>query len=126
MVEARDIIARVIAGGDASDLTASELASWCKWKRVFPDDILAALTAAGWTLAPPGSRVVPEGGVDAWRILSNLDPENARDDSLLLDIHARLQRHGEKYPDRAVSVLHRNVVLYTIAAALRALAEAKP
>ena len=28
------------------------------------DAILAALTAAGWTLAPPGSRVVPEGGVD--------------------------------------------------------------
>lgn len=29
------------------------------------DSILSALTAAGWTLAPPGSRVVPEGGVDA-------------------------------------------------------------
>ncbi len=61
-----------------------------------------------------------EAEMNAERFLANLDPENARDDSLLRDIHARLQRHGEKYPDRAVSVLHRNVVLYTIASVARA------
>lgn len=33
------------------------------------DSILSALTAAGWTLAPPGSRVVPEGGVDRETVL---------------------------------------------------------
>lgn len=53
-------------------------------------------------------------------ILDRLDPENAIDDAVLRDLHARLQRHGEKYPERAVSVLHRNVVLYTIQATARA------
>lgn len=53
-------------------------------------------------------------------ILNMLDPENAIDDELLRDLHARLQQHGEKYPDRAVPVLHRNVVLYTIQASARA------
>lgn len=33
------------------------------------DRAIAALTAAGWTLAPPGSRVVPEGGVDRGTVL---------------------------------------------------------
>ena len=37
------------------------------------DAILAALTAAGWTLAPPGSRVVPEGGVDAETVRKCMD-----------------------------------------------------
>jgi hypothetical protein len=53
-------------------------------------------------------------------IINYLNPEEALDDTLLRDIHLRLQIHGEKYPDRMVSVLHRNVVLYTIVAAIRA------
>ena len=60
MTEARDIIAKAVA------------VAWCgKGAPTDPIDIeaahaaIAALTAAGWTLAPPGSRVVPEGGVDA-------------------------------------------------------------
>lgn len=60
------------------------------------------------------------------RVLCDLDPENAIDDSLLRDVHARLQVHGEKYPDRAVSVLHRNVVFYTIQAAVRAALTKEP
>lgn len=62
-----------------------------------------------------------EEAAKAHKVLRDLDPENAIDDTLLRDIHARLQTHGEKYPDRMVSVLHRNVVLYTIQSALRAL-----
>lgn len=53
------------------------------------------------------------------RLINNLNPEEALDDSLLRDIHQRLVIHGEKYPERMVSVLHRNVVLYTIAAAIQ-------
>ena len=62
MIEARDIIAEAFGlicfdvlhptGTNGGTIRAG-------------DAILAALTAAGWTLAPPGSRVVPEGGVDA-------------------------------------------------------------
>ena len=68
MVEARDIIAKAVA------------VAWCgKGAHVDPIDneaahaAIAALTAAGWTLAPTGSRVVPEGGVDAETVRKCMD-----------------------------------------------------
>jgi hypothetical protein len=54
------------------------------------------------------------------KLINDLDPQEAWDDTLLRDIHLRLQIHGEKYPERMVSVLHRNVVFYKTAEALRA------
>ena len=72
---------------------------------------LEALTAAGWTLAPPGSRVVPEGGVDAADLIQRLDTA--------IKLGEATGSRG-KHPSN----------IYNLAgearAALRALAEAKP
>lgn len=56
----------------------------------------------------------------ASRILGDLNPEEADNDRILRDIHLRLQIHGEKYPERMVSVLHRNIVLWAISETIEA------
>lgn len=56
----------------------------------------------------------------ASRILGDLNPEEADNDRILRDIHLRLQIHGEKYPERMVSVLHRNVVLWAVSKTIEA------
>lgn len=48
------------------------------------------------------------------RIIADLNPEEAKDDRILRDIHLRLQTWGEKDPERMVSVLHRNLVLWAV------------
>ena len=97
MTEARDIIA------DQLHVVADPLACY-----PMADEILAALTAAGWTLAPPGSRVVPEGGVDAATVERCAQWH---------DFVAKQER--AKRPK--IALAHGRY-----AAALRALAEAKP
>jgi hypothetical protein len=107
-MSAQEVIIRRLSGFDTNRENLAE---------DFASDVLEGLTEAGYRILAPGE--IDRGE----RILQNLDPENALDDSLLHDIHRRLQKHGEKYPDRAVSVLHRNVVLYTIQAAIRSLSD---
>lgn len=53
------------------------------------------------------------------RTIGDLDPAEAVDDRLLRKIHMELQIHGEKYPDRMLPVLHRNVALYSISKVIR-------
>lgn len=53
------------------------------------------------------------------RVIDSLDPSSAINDDLLRDIHMRLQVHGERHPERMVSVLHRNVVLWAVSDAIR-------
>ncbi len=81
------------------------------------EDMVIALSPEGEQIS---GEAVERGDHKFERIINSLNPEEAFDDTLLRDIHLRLQIHGEKYPDRMVSVLHRNVVLYTIAAAIQA------
>ena len=85
------------------DIIANVLDLWGVEPHRRPDVIIERLTAAGWTLAPPGSRVVPEGGVDA---------KTVRICASLIE-NMRLQPKCDG-------------VIVQAAAALRALAEAKP
>ncbi len=118
MVEARDIIANALRGPQPSVKDSEAfIVSDYDAHMVSANIVLAALTAAGWTLAPPGSRVVPEGGVDAAvermakAMWDTMTPDNSWDRAL-----------DEDYYDGPGRASLRKMA----AAALRALAEAKP
>lgn len=96
----------------ARDIIADELSGWLFESDDYADNILAALTAAGWTLAPPGSRVVPEGAVDAETMNRCLE---------IVDTEWRKHNTGSGFDSQSA-----RVAAYTIRAALRALAEPKP
>lgn len=114
MVEARDIIANAIRRRSDG-----------RWSGPPPETVarclIEDLTAAGWTLAPPGSRVVPEGGVDAptvERCANHLDVlAEANHD------RAAYRTEGGEYH---TLFTERGKGLSEGADALRAFAEAKP
>lgn len=116
MVEARDIIA------DATDVACgvdNNFGGVVVTKHRHTIELgLRRLTAAGWTLASPGSRVVPEGAVDAEtveRVARALCTEDYRPRWTLLgdDGPRFIDQQWPTYVSRAE-------------AALRALAEPKP
>lgn len=116
MVEARDIIAKAVA-----------VARCGKGAPVDPIDneaahaAIAALTAAGWTLAPPGSRVVPDGGVDAETV------ERCAEVADVIGDEYDARATGARLTSESIDSLRAaESAANRIAAALRALAKAKP
>lgn len=96
--------------GEARDIIAARIGKLMGWQGPLAtseaDAFIAALTVAGWTLAPPGSRVVPDGGVDAVTV-----------ERCIAEIDCGCER------DHCPSV---DFCVKDDVAALRALAEAKP
>jgi hypothetical protein len=89
------------------------------------DEFLSALTAAGWTLAPPGSRVVPEGVEEA---LKDATAHLVGAASAYRTHAARHRSVGRAVPDPFFTTRAADFdkAAERASAALRALAEAKP
>ena len=119
MVEARDIVAKALydwagSGQGVDDMLAAIAEGQA-------DDILDALTDAGWTLAPPGSRVVPDGGVDAETV------ERCAEVADVIGDEYDARATGARLTSESIDSLRAaESAANRIAAALRALAKAKP
>lgn len=122
MTEARDIIANALRGPQPS-VKESEafIVSDYDAHMVSANIVLAALTAAGWTLAPPGSRVVPDGGVDAETV------ERCAEVADVIGDEYDARATGARLTSESIDSLRAaESAANRIAAALRALAKAKP